>query len=434
MGVPTYFIAGIMHILALLATLLLASVVLAQKNCKKETGMKCNTGKTLEPGSVYNIASKKCKKGKYPKNEYCAWEFSLKSCTPIVHCDYIDIKGKGKRCRGDMLHMSTMSWAKDLCGKKKDLTIYPEVGQDYSYYYGMDYLSILFISDKKKQGKGFKCQVYCEEQVTTMVPTTNTTSSECGVANRVSRIVGGVETEANEYPWQVGIAFPWSDDPFCGGSILSDRTIVTAAHCTEQYEASSMVVIVGDHDVTEDDGEERVEVCSKLEHPDYDSIPSDNDIAILTLCKPLTFKPAVRPVCLPNVTGPYYDSVLATVSGWGALASGGSSPDSLREVNVTTMGNAECQVFYEGNEDITDNMLCAASGGKDACQGDSGGPLITMESASFYSLIGVVSWGYGCAHPSFPGVYSRVTENIAFINNNMQGSTCMQPGSTETPT
>merc|ERR1719320_1158584 len=118
----------------------------------------------------------------------------------------------------------------------------------------------------------------------------------------------------------------------------------------------------------------------------------------------------------------------------GALASGGSSPDSLREVNVTTMGNAECQEFYEGNEDITDNMLCAASGGKDACQGDSGGPLITMESASasFYSLIGVVSWGYGCAHPSFPGVYSRVTENMAFINNNMQGSTCMQPGSTGT--
>ena len=83
-----------------------------------------------------------------------------------------------------------------------------EVGQsDYSYYSGLDYLSILFISDKKKQGKGFECQVYCEEQVTTMVPTANTPSGECecGVANRVSKIVGGVETEANENPWQVGV-------------------------------------------------------------------------------------------------------------------------------------------------------------------------------------------------------------------------------------
>ena len=59
--------------------------------------MECNTYETLEPGAVYNIASKKCKKGKYPKNDYCFWEFSLKGCTPVVHCDYIDIKGKGKR-------------------------------------------------------------------------------------------------------------------------------------------------------------------------------------------------------------------------------------------------------------------------------------------------------------------------------------------------
>jgi len=175
-----------------------------------------------------------------------------------------------------------------------------------------------------------------------------------------------------------------------------------------------------------------VKVCGKLEHPDYDSASSDNDIAILTLCDPLTFNTTIGPVCLPQMSGPAYDSVLATVSGWGALASGGSAPDRLMEVNVTTMDNTDCQVFYAGNEVITDNMICAASDGKDACQGDSGGPLITKESASLYSLIGVVSWGYGCAHPSFPGVYSRVTENIAFINNNMQGSTCKEPGATGT--
>ena len=69
---------------------------------------------------------------------------------------------------------------------------------------------------------------------------------------------------------KVGIAFSGSNQPFCGGSIVSDRTIVTAAHCTEQFGVSSMQVIVGDHDITEDDGEESVQVCGKMEHPDYD--------------------------------------------------------------------------------------------------------------------------------------------------------------------
>merc|ERR1712179_6267 len=433
MGVPSYFIADIMRFLALLATLLLAAVLCAKKKCKKETGLKCNTYETLEPGAVYNIASKKCKKGKYPKHDYCFWKFTINGCTPVVHCDYIDIKGKGKRCRGDSLGISTMSWGRSLCGKKKDLTIYPD--SDYWNYYDMEYLLITFGSDKKKEGKGFQCQVFCEEPGETPVPITNTPSGECecGVANRIGRIVGGVETEANEYPWQVGIAVPKSDQPFCGGSIVSDRTIVTAAHCTEPLGAFFMEVIVGDHDITVDDGEERVKVCGKLKRPDYDRVSRDNDIAILTLCKPLTFNATVGPVCLPQMSGPAYDSVLATVSGWGALASGGNWSDTLMEVNVTTMDNTDCQAFYAGkNAVITDNMICASATGKDACQGDSGGPLITMESAlsaSFYSLIGVVSWGSGCAEPSFPGVYSRVTENIAFINNNMKGSTCKEPGS-----
>eukprot|EP00091_Calanus_sinicus_P018622 TRINITY_DN4310_c0_g1_i1.p1 TRINITY_DN4310_c0_g1~~TRINITY_DN4310_c0_g1_i1.p1 ORF type:complete len:135 (-),score=39.95 TRINITY_DN4310_c0_g1_i1:240-644(-) len=87
--------------------------------------------------------------------------------------------------------------------------------------------------------------------------------------------------------------------------------------------------------------------------------------------------------------------MLATVSGWGTLQAGGFQPVQLMEVNVTTMDNTECGAFYAGYEDITDSMICASGEGKDSCQGDSGGPLVTLESSSFYSLIGVVSWGYG---------------------------------------
>ena len=84
----------------------------------------------------------------------------------------------------------------------------------------------------------------------------------------------------------------------------------------------------------------------------------------------------MKPVCLPNQPGPSYDNVLATVSGWGTLQSGGFQADKLREVNVTTMTNAECNVKYSG--EVLDSMICAADKGKDACQGDSGGKCIVL--------------------------------------------------------
>merc|ERR1711939_399599 len=97
---------------------------------------------------------------------------------------------------------------------------------------------------------------------------------------------------------------------------------------------------------------------------------------------------------------------------------GGSQPSVLQEVNVNTMTNAQCT-------SARSNMLCAGGqGGKDSCQGDSGGPLVTKESSGSYSLIGVVSWGIGCAQEGYPGVYSRVTSQLGWIQSNMQGSTC----------
>jgi len=448
-----------MRLLAILVVPLLAAIVYGGKKnrCKIDKGLDCNSYKPLEPGLEYTIESKTCKNGRYPKNEFCSWVFYINGCTPKVHCDTIDIKGKGKRCRGDRLSLMTSGWDQVLCGKKKDVTIFPDVGEpaySYSYYYGQEYLDIIFTTDRKRHGKGFSCQVSCEESITTTTPTptpitytippititpspspttTPTAECECGVANRDTRIVGGVETVANEFPWQVGLALSRDSSPFCGGSIVSGNTVVTAAHCTEQFRARDIWIIVGDHDTTVDDGEERMKVCKKKEHPGYNEFNSDNDIAVLTLCDPLTFSRNVRPVCLPHLPGPAYDSVLATVSGWGALSSGGSSPDKLMKVNVTTMDNTECDGYYD-REEITDNMICASGPGKDACQGDSGGPLIAWESESFYSLIGVVSWGYGCASPSYPGVYSRVTENLEFVNENIQGETCKVPGETPAPT
>merc|ERR1711970_425362 len=336
-------------------SLLFALSLSKQKNkCKLNNGLACGSFETLTPGSSFSIESKKCRKGKYPKNEGCYWYFDVEGCTPTLTCSKMDIKGRGKNCRGDHLTVDAGGYYKDFCGKKSNIFYAPD--------HSMDWFDIGFTSDRRKEGKGFQCTVSCDagSSTSTLPPTTAVSQEcQCGVPNRVQRIVGGVETEVNEYPWQVGLAYVSNDAPFCGGSILSSTTIVTAAHCISSY---TFEVIVGDHDLNIDDGEERFEVCNTVEHPDYNSGNSDYDIAIVTLCKPLTFRKEVRPVCLPDLPGSSYDNVLATVSGWGALQSGGSSPDELREVNVTTISNAECNQDYFG--DVLASMLCAKDSGK----------------------------------------------------------------------
>ena len=110
------------------------------------------------------------------------------------------------------------------------------------------------------------------------------------------------------------------------------------------------------------------------------------------------------------------------VSGWGTLSSGGSSPNKLQEVTVQVTENANCG-NYPQNE-ITANMMCAGTEGKDSCQGDSGGPLVTKVS-NRYHLVGVVSWGYGCAAANYPGVYARITKVLDWINTTISaGNTC----------
>ena len=174
---------------------------------------------------------------------------------------------------------------------------------------------------------------------------------------------------------QVAIAKPASNIPFCGGAILSSDTIITAAHCTIGKTKGSVKVIVNEHDVTVDDGQETFDVCSKEEHPNYKPDTNEHDFAILTLCKPLAFSKNVSPICLPGQSGDSYDDVLSKVTGWGTLSEDGPLSNVLMGADVNTIGNAECDSDYSdyGSGTIKDSMICAKAPGRDACQGDSGG-------------------------------------------------------------
>ncbi|XP_037084951.1 trypsin-1-like [Pollicipes pollicipes] len=285
--------------------------------------------------------------------------------------------------------------------------------------------NIVFKSDYSVRRTGFRCDITVPNSSggTTAATTAATTQAPsgdqcCGVPNRASRIVGGVQTEVNEYPWQAGLVSPGGTRTYCGGTVINNRYVLTAAHCTSGDSASQVQVLLREHRIGASDGELRFSVSRIIQHPNYRS-PSRSgyDFSLLRLTQTINFASLnnrVAPACLPS-SGAFVN-VDAVVSGWGTTSSGGSQATALREVTVRTQSNNQCRQAYST---INDSMLCAgvSGGGKDSCQGDSGGPLVTPVGGR-YNLIGVVSWGRGCALANYPGVYARVTSVTSWIQQN----------------
>ena len=244
----------------------------------------------------------------------------------------------------------------------------------------------------------------------------------CGIANRAVRIVGGEATEENEYPWQVALVGRRQNVPFCGGTLISREWVMTAAHCTAGASDGAIQVLLEKHFTSSgDDDQIRRDVIQIANHPDYNRTTFTHDFSLLQLSAPVDFSDEVAPACLP--TGGDFVNVSAVVSGWGTTASGGSQPSELHDVTVETLSNDRCNELLFNLVD--GSMICAGvdGGGKDSCQGDSGGPLVT-DVGGRYNLIGVVSWGFDCGDPRYPGVYSRITAVSDWIDETIGTDRC----------
>jgi trypsin len=182
-------------------------------------------------------------------------------------------------------------------------------------------------------------------------------------------------------------------------------------------------VVVGEHSITSTEDGTRHSVCGTTVHPNYNDGTTNYDYAIVRLSQPVQLGSRAVPACLPGGSfgGSFLDDKTMTVSGWGSTSQGGNQAEVLMSVDVPGMSNQQCGNAY-GQYDITNAMMCAgrASGGIDSCQGDSGGPLTytTGTPAKTY-IVGIVSWGIGCAQAGNPGVYSRVTHVLPWINEQM---------------
>ncbi|KAL4966139.1 serine protease [Aspergillus stella-maris] len=229
--------------------------------------------------------------------------------------------------------------------------------------------------------------------------TTAAALSLIGTAFGAENIVGGDDATIEEYPYQIALLS--SGSLICGGSIISNQYVVTAAHCTDGSSARSLSIRAGS--TNHASGGTVVGVSSIAQHPDYDSATVSNDISILTLDEELTFGDGIGAVDLPSSGDVPSAGTIGTLTGWGALTEGGSISSNLQYVDVPVVSNSQCSSDYAGFNEITDGMVCAGEeeGGQDACQGDSGGPYVADGV-----LIGITSWGNGCARAGYPGVYT----------------------------
>ncbi|MFG1808361.1 S1 family serine peptidase [Streptomyces sp. NPDC049040] len=243
-------------------------------------------------------------------------------------------------------------------------------------------------------------------------------------------VVGGAPTTTDSEPWVVALGSrerfgTGRSGQFCGGVAVGPRTVVTAAHCfgeealgvADWRSLPDLRVIAGRTDLSGTAGEE-IPLSDVWVNPGFDAATNAGDVAVITLPQALP-EGSVIPMAAPGDTAAYTAGTRAQVYGWGDTTGQGSYPQSLRTAAVDVLADSVCEKAYPGNADGTylrASMVCAGveGGGKDACQGDSGGPLVAADR-----LIGLVSWGAGCADAAYPGVYTRVSAVSELVAQHM---------------
>ncbi|KAG5284487.1 hypothetical protein AALO_G00027250 [Alosa alosa] len=243
--------------------------------------------------------------------------------------------------------------------------------------------------------------------------------SDCGPAVGEDRIVGGSDTFIEEWPWQASLQ--WRGQHLCGGSLVSLRWVVTAAHCfnSQTREVDHWRVVLGRTQMGSSGG---VSVESIVIHSSYKPTLYDYDIALMQLSQPVETTDSVYPVCLPPYYVPLKTGEPLVVTGWGLLEENGELASVLQKATVPLVDKGVCTQPSVYGTSISPRMLCAGymKGELDSCQGDSGGPLVYL--TSHWQLVGVVSWGRGCARNNYPGVYTNVSTVLEWIHSVIQNS------------
>ncbi|XP_047524458.1 chymotrypsin-2-like [Pieris napi] len=233
------------------------------------------------------------------------------------------------------------------------------------------------------------------------------------------RVVGGTDAPDGALPYQVSLQVAYDDNfSTCGGAIIADRWILTAAHCVQGESAKELSVLAGTNN--KKSGGTRYKIDKIIKHKKYTYSPLVNDIALLRTTKKIKFTEKVKAIELATEDPKPGDK--CKLSGWGFTTQNqDNSPDKLQWLDVKIISNEDCKTSlirrYEKSFPITENHICTYNkNGEGNCQGDSGGTLACKNKSA-----GIVSWNYPCARGQ-PDAYTRVTKYTTWVKDTMEAN------------
>ncbi|RHY86252.1 hypothetical protein DYB37_011831 [Aphanomyces astaci] len=234
-------------------------------------------------------------------------------------------------------------------------------------------------------------------------------------------IVNGTVVPIGKYTYVTGLRHNETAASRCGASLVAPKILVTAAHCAPTPWPT--YASIGSHYLNGTIDGERIKIVKRTLHPKYNKATRyDYDVAVFELETESKFPPVKLNWDEDQFTAP---GVVSWVRGFGRIYSGGPPSPVLLETDVVIWENSKCHDALKkyNNYNVTSSMICAGGGFKDTCQGDSGGPLTITRNGEEY-LVGVTSWGIGCARPGHPGVYARISEARDFIEPFLPKAAC----------
>ncbi|CAG7824177.1 unnamed protein product [Allacma fusca] len=370
----------------------------------------------------------------YPSNKMCNYKFSSPEGTQMkLSCKDFNLQ-PSFNCQDDRFSVSTV-------GDENNVVVHCDQTQFEVQTQNnllLAWFQSRFVEASEEHPYRFKCTITVVKpddftdpggRPQTVEQGDNTCS--CGKRNWEGvgvnhKIVGGVSALMGEFPWRCSL-YAKNMGIFCGCTIIDNQWILTAAHCTNAVSPNEQLYVnVGDYDLTttSETSNTVIRVVQIIQNERYSSDNQDFDVSLLRLEHPVQYNEMVQPVCLPwQFRSKSFHGAMVTASGWGTTTEGGQQADILQTVDLPVLTTQECQKYYGSR--ITDNMICTYQPGKDTCQGDSGSSVDYYDPITTrYYAVGVVSWGLGCAEKNDPGVYTKVTHFLDWIQANTQVEFC----------